>query len=266
MKIVVIGGSGLIGGKLVARLRPLVDEVISASPSSGVNTLTGEGLPEALRGAHAVVDVTNSPSFEDSAVMHFFDTSTRNLMAAEAAAGVGRHVALSVVGTDRLQDSGYFRAKLAQENRIKASGIPHTIVRATQFFEFMGAIAKASGNEEAAYLPPALFQPIAADDIAAALADVTMGSATAMIEVAGPEALGMDEAVRQYLAATHDARRVITDPHARYFGLELTDESLTPGSDARLGPTRYADWLGRLDHRGPARPTPSGREASPAIA
>lgn len=246
MKIVVIGGSGLIGKKLVGNLRQRGHEVVAASPSSGVNTLTGEGLAQALTGAQVVIDVTNSPSFEDKAVMEFFETSGRNLLAAEAAAGVGHHVALSVVGTDRLLASGYFRAKMAQENLIKASRIPYTIVRATQFFEFVGAIAQSATEGQTVRLPPALMQPIVSDDVAAALAEVAIKApVNGMIELAGPEPIRQDELVRRFLSATKDARKVTTDVHARYFGTELSDQSLTPGSNPRLGPTRFDDWLKR---------------------
>jgi uncharacterized protein YbjT (DUF2867 family) len=244
MKIVVIGGSGLIGTKLVNRLRQHGHEVVAASPASGVNTITGEGLAEALADAQVVVDVANSPSFEDKAVLEFFETSGRNLLAAEAAAGVGHHVALSVVGTDRLLESGYFRAKMAQENLIKASKIPYTILRSTQFFEFMSGIAKSSTIGQTVHLSPALVQPIASDDVAAALADVAVGApANGTVEVAGPEPLRLDELVRRFLSANQDERQVTTDVHARYFGVELNDQSLTPGDDPRIAPTRFEDWL-----------------------
>jgi uncharacterized protein YbjT (DUF2867 family) len=244
MKIVVIGGTGLIGKKLVAILRERGHEVVAASPSSGVNALTGEGLSEALKGAAVVVDVANSPSFEDKAVMEFFETSGRNLLAAEAAAGVRHHVALSVVGADRLLASGYFRAKMAQEELIKAAKIPYTIVRATQFFEFVGAIAQFSTEGTTVRLPPALMQPIVSDDVAAALADVALAKPlNGMVEIAGPEPIRMDELVRQFLAATRDARQVTTDPQAPYYGTTVNDRSLTPGDNPRLGPTRFADWL-----------------------
>jgi len=246
MKIVVIGGTGLIGSKLVSKLRELSHEVVAASPSSGVNTITGEGLAEALEGAKAVVDVTNSPSWEDKAVLEFFTTSTRNQLAAEAAAGVGHHVALSVVGTDRLLASGYFRAKMAQEELIKTSGIPYTILRATQFFEFVGGIAQSATDGQTVRLPAALIQPIVSDDVAAALADIALGEpVNGMVEVAGPEPIRLDDLVRRYLSASHDARKVVTDANARYFGLELNDQSLTPGDNPRIGPTRFDDWLAR---------------------
>jgi uncharacterized protein YbjT (DUF2867 family) len=243
-KIVVIGGSGLIGTKLVNNLRQHGQEVVAASPSSGVNTITGEGLAEALTGAQVVVDVSNAPSWEDKAVLEFFETSERNLSAAEAAAGVGHHVALSVVGTERLLASGYFRAKMAQEDLIKASGIPYTIVRATQFFEFLGGIAQLSTVGQTVHLPPVLWQPIAADDVANELAQVTLGApVNGMIELAGPEPAGLDELVRRFLGATKDPREVITDVDARYYGLEVNDQSLTPGANPRIGATSFKDWL-----------------------
>src|SRR5262245_22148583 len=246
MKIVVIGGSGLIGKKLVPILSKRGHEAVSASPSSGVNTLTGEGLAEALKGARVVVDVANSPSFEDKAVLEFFKTSGRNLLAAEAVAGVRHHVALSVVGTDRLLASGYFRGKMAQEELIEASEIPYTIVRATQFFEFVGGIAHSAADEQTVRLPPALMQPIAADDVAAALADVALAEPlNDTVELAGPESIRMDELVQRFLKATGDARQVITDSQARYFGTPVNDQSLTPGDNPRIGPTRFADWLSR---------------------
>jgi len=246
MKIVVIGGSGLIGSKLVNKLRQLGHEVVAASPSSGVNSITGEGLSEALAGAQAVVDVTNSPSWEDKAVLEFFETSTRNLLAAEVAAGVSHHVALSVVGTDRLLQSGFFRAKMAQEDLIKASKVPYTIVRATQFFEFVNGIAQSATDGQTVRLSPALVQPIVSDDVADALAEVTLGApVNGTIEIAGPERLRLDELVRRFLSAKQDARQVVADVHARYFGLELNDQSLTPGDNPRIGPTRFEDWLSR---------------------
>ena len=246
MKIVVIGGSGLIGSKLVNNLRPLGHEVVAASPSSGVNTITGEGLAKALAGAQVVVDVTNAPSWEDKAVLEFFETSTRNLLATEAGANVRHHVALSVVGTDRLLQSGYFRAKMAQENLIKASQVPYTIVRATQFFEFVKGIAQAATEGQTVRLPPALMQPIVSDDVAAALADVAINApVNGMIEIAGPEKIRQDELVRRFLSATKDARKVATDARARYYGIELNDQSLTPGENPRIGPTRFENWLSR---------------------
>jgi uncharacterized protein YbjT (DUF2867 family) len=244
MKIVVIGGSGLIGSKVVKNLLQRGHEVVAASPSTGVNTITGEGLAEALAGAQVVVDVANAPSWEDQAVLEFFEKSGRNLLAAEAAAGVGHHVALSVVGTERLLASGYFRAKLAQENLIKASSIPFTIVRATQFFEFVGSIAQFATEGATVRLPSALMQPILSDDVAGALADIALGEPiNGMVELAGPEPIRQDELVRQFLSATGDARKVITDVHARYYGIEVNDQSLVPGDNPRLGPTRFEDWL-----------------------
>lgn len=244
MKIVVIGGSGLIGTKLVNKLRQLGHEVVAASPASGVNTLTGEGLAEALAGTQVVVDVANSPSFEDKAVLEFFETSGRNLLAAEAAAGVGHHVALSVVGTDRLLESGYFRAKMAQENLIKASKIPYTIVHSTQFFEFMGSIAQSGTVGQTVHLSPALVQPIVSDDVADAMADVTLGApVNGTIEIAGPERARLDELVGRFLRATQDPREVVTNVHARYFGVELNDQSLIPGDNPRIAPTRFEEWL-----------------------
>ena len=246
MKIVVIGGSGLIGTKVVSRLRQKGHEVVAASPNSGVNTITGEGLAEALAGAQVVVDVANSPSFEDRAVLEFFETSGRNLLASEAAAGVKHHVALSVVGSERLPDSGYLRAKMAQERLIKASEIPYTIVRSTQFFEFVPGIAQAATIGQTVRLSPALLQPIGSDDVANAVADATLGApVNGMIEIAGPERIPLDELARRFLRATKDARQVVPDAHARYFGAELNDQSLTPGYSPRLGSIRFEDWLGR---------------------
>jgi uncharacterized protein YbjT (DUF2867 family) len=244
MKIVVIGGSGLIGSKVVSTLRQRGHEVVAASPSSGVNTVTGEGLSKALAGAQVVVDVANSPSFEDKAALEFFQTSGRNLLAAEAAAGVRHHVALSVVGTDRLLASGYFRAKMAQEELIKGSNVPYTIVRATQFFEFVGAIAQSATDGQTVRLPPALMQPIVSDDVAAGLADVALAEPlNGTVELAGPESIPMDELVRRFLVAHRDTRQVMTDPQAGYFGTPVNDRSLTPGENPRLGRTRFADWL-----------------------
>jgi uncharacterized protein YbjT (DUF2867 family) len=249
MKIVVIGGSGLIGTKLVNNLKRHGREVIAASPSSGVNTLTGEGLAEVLAGAQIVVDVANAPSFEDKAVLEFFETSGRNLLAAERIAGVGHHVALSVVGTERLLASGYFRAKMAQEQLIEAADIPYTIVRATQFFEFIGSIAHAGTEGETVRLTPALMQPIASADVAAALADITLGApVNGIVEIAGPERRGIADIVQQFLTATKDPRKVVADIHAPYFGVELNDRSLTPGDNPRLGATRFADWLKHAAH------------------
>lgn len=256
MKIVVIGGSGLIGTKLVDNLRQHGHEVVAASLSSGVNLLTGAGLAQALTGAQVVVDVANSPSFEDKAVLEFFETAGRNLLAAEASAGVRHHVALSVVGVDRPHASGYFRAKIAQEKLIKASGIPYTILRATQFFEFMSGIAQSATEGQTVRLAPALMQPVAADDVAAALADVAVEEPlNGTVELAGPERIRLDELVRQFLSATKDAREVTTDVHARYFGAELNDQSLTPGDNPRIGPTRFEDWLSRFITKGGRRQT-----------
>jgi uncharacterized protein YbjT (DUF2867 family) len=224
-------------------------EVVAAAPSTGVNTLTGEGLTEALTGAQIVVDVSNAPSWEDAAVMKFFDTSTRNVLAAEAKAGVRHHVALSVVGTDRLQGSGYFRAKLVQEQLIAEGKIPYTIVRATQFLEFLGGIAQASTEGQDVRLPSALMQPMSADDVAAAMAEYTLGRPlNRIVEVAGPEALGIDEAVRRYLTATGDARRVITDDTAPYYGVQVSERSLVPDNAAWLGTNSLEDWLGHVAH------------------
>jgi len=246
MKIVVIGGTGLIGTKLVHNLRKKGHEVVAASPSQGINSVTGEGLAEAVADAQVAVDVANAPSWEDKAVLDFFETSGRNLLAAETRAGVGHHVALSVVGTDRLLASGYFRAKMAQEKLIKASGIPYTILRATQFFEFVGAIARSATQGQTVRLPHALSRPVAADDVAAALTDIAVGQPlNSTVELAGPEAVPLDELVREFLNANGDSRKVSTDPSARYFGLELTDKTLTPGTNPRIGPTHFEDWLQR---------------------
>jgi uncharacterized protein YbjT (DUF2867 family) len=245
MKIVVIGGTGLIGAKLVKKLREHGQEVVAASPSSGVNSLTGEGLANALKGASVAVDVTNSPSWEDAAVLQFFETSTRNLLNYEAAAGVGHHVALSVVGTERLLESGFFRAKIAQENLIKASSIPYSIVRATQFFEFVEKIADLSteGNNKVR-LPPVLIQPMAADDVASALGGIAMSSpVNGTIEIGGPEQFRLDELIRLDLAAHKDPREVISDPHGRYYGIAVSERTLVPNDDARLGETRFEGWL-----------------------
>ncbi len=251
MKIVVIGGSGLIGTKLVKNLRDKRHDVVAASPKSGVNTLTGEGLDDALAGAQVVVDVANSPSFEDKAVLEFFEKSGRNLLAAERRAGVGHHVALSVVGTDRLADSGYFRAKLAQEKLIKASGSPYTILRATQFYEFLGAIADSNTVGQTARVSPAAMQPIASDDVAAALADVAVAApVNGMIELAGQQRLPLAEFVRRVLRAKNDPREVVIDGGARYFGAQINDQSLTPGDKPRIGPTRFEDWLARSVSKG----------------
>jgi uncharacterized protein YbjT (DUF2867 family) len=244
MKIVVIGGSGLIGSNVVNRLRQKGHEVLAASPNSGVNTITREGLAEALSGAQVIVDVANSPSFEDMAVLEFFEKSGRNLLAAEAAAGVGHHVALSVVGTERNPESGYLRAKAAQEKLIKGSKIPYTILQSTQFFEFVGAIVQSAADGDAIRVSPALLQPIASDDVAAALADIALAApANGTLEIGGPEKIPLDAIARQYLAFKGDKRQVVADVRARYFGTELNDKSLTPGENPRLGPTRFTDWL-----------------------
>jgi len=246
MKIVVIGGTGLIGTKVVKNLRDKGHEVLAASPSKGINSVTGEGLAAALIGAQVVVDVANAPSWEDEAVLKFFETSGRNLLAAEAAAGIGHHVALSVVGTDRLLASGYFRAKMAQENLIKASPIPYTIVRATQFFEFVGGIAQSATEGQTVRLPPVLMQPIVSDDVAAVMAEAALSQPlNGTVDLAGPEPFRQDELVRQFLNATGDARTAITDPKALYYGIAVNDQSLMPGDNPRLGSTRFADWLSR---------------------
>jgi uncharacterized protein YbjT (DUF2867 family) len=244
MKIVVIGGSGLIGTKVVKKLTEQGHEALAASPNTGVDATTGRGLAEALARAAVVVDVSNSPSFEDAAVLAFFENSGRNLARAEREASVRHHVALSVVGTDRLQDSGYFRAKLAQEQLIKTSGIPYTIIRATQFFEFLGAIAAAGTDDKRVRLSNASFQPIAADDVAKAVADAALGSpVNDTIEIAGPERLPLSELVARYLKAINDPREVVSDSQARYSGARLDDRSLVPGDNAHLGIIRFEDWL-----------------------
>jgi uncharacterized protein YbjT (DUF2867 family) len=246
MKIVVIGGTGLIGSKLVEKLRKDGHEPLAASLDTGVNALTGEGLAEALEGAQVLVDVANAPAWDDAAVLDFFETSSRNLLAAETAAGVGHHVTLSVVGVDRLPESGYVRAKVAQEQLVKAGPIPYTIVRATQFFEFIGRIADSSTDGNVVRLAPVLVQPEAADDVASTLADVAVGAPlNDIIELAGPEAFRLDELAARVLKATDDRRQVAADVHARYFGAELDDRSLTPGDDARIASTRFEDWLSR---------------------
>ena len=246
MKVVIIGGSGLIGSKLVARLREQGHEAVPASPDSGVNTLTGEGLAEAVKGANVVVDVSNSPSFEDAAVMKFFQTSTGNLLAAEATAGVGHHVALSIVGSDRVPGSGYLRAKVAQEKLIAGSRIPYTIVRSTQFFEFVKRIADDATDGNTVRIAPVLFQPIAADDVAKAVARVAVSApVNGIVEIAGPQQFRFDAFIRLGLSARQDPRAVVADPHAHYFGTELGERSLVPIGDARLGEIRFEDWLGK---------------------
>ncbi|WP_328891093.1 SDR family oxidoreductase [Streptomyces sp. NBC_00316] len=244
MKVVVIGGTGLIGSKLVGKLNEHGHEAVPAAPSTGVNTLTGEGLAEVLQGASAVVDVSNSPSYEDDAVMEFFRTSTANLLRAEADAGVTHHVALSIVGTERLPENGYFRAKLAQEELIKASGIPYSIVHATQFFEFVKGIADSATEGDTVRVPAAGIQPIYSDDVAAALGRTTVGTpVNGAVEVAGPEVFRFDEFIRKGLAPDNDPRTVVVDPHARYYGAELEETSLLPGPDANIAETRFTDWL-----------------------
>ncbi len=244
MKIVIFGGTGLIGTKLVNTLRQKGHEVVTASPSRGINSVTGEGLAAALVGAQVVVDVTNSPSFEDKAVLEFFETSTRNLLAAEVVAGVGHHIALSVVGSDRLPGSGYLRAKVAQEKLIQASPVPYTIVRATQFFEFVGSIANSATDGQTVRLPSALLQPVVSDDVAAALAGIAVADPlNRMVELAGPEAIPLDELVRKFLKANRDPRTVITDDKAHYFGTPLNLRSLVPGENPRLGTTHFEAWL-----------------------
>ncbi len=246
MKIVVIGGKGLIGTKLVRVLRERGHEVVAASRSSGVDTMTGEGLAAALTGAQVVVDVANSPSFEDAAVLEFFETSGRNLAAAEAAAGVGHHVALSVVGTDRLLESGYFRAKMAQEDRIKAAGVPYTIVRATQFFEFVDGIIHLCTEGDTVRLPRTSLQPIMSDDVAVVMADVALETpVNGTIELAGPECVALEDLVRKFMRAKQDTRQVIADANARYFGATVDDRTLVPGENPRLGAARFDDWLGQ---------------------
>ncbi len=244
MKIVVIGGTGLIGSKLIEILTARGYEAVAAAPNTGVNTLTGEGLAEALTGASVVVDVSNSPSFEEKAVMEFFQTSTRNLLAYEAKAGVRHHVALSVVGTDRLQESAYFRAKIAQEKLIQESSIPYSIVHATQFFEFVRMIADAGTDGSLVSVPPVFIQPMAADDVAKAVGRAAVGApVNGIVEVGGPERFRLDEFIREGLRARNDPRQVIADLNARYFGAKLSDNTLVPGDDARLGEIRFAEWL-----------------------
>ena len=244
MKIVVIGGTGLIGSKLVNKLREHGHEAIAASPNSGVNTLTGEGLAEVLKGASVAVDVSNSPNWEDAAVLNFFETSTRNLLSYEAAAGVKHHVALSVVGTQRLSESGYFRAKIAQEKLIKESSIPYSIVHATQFFEFLKGLADISMVGGKVHLPPVFFQPMAADDVATAVGKIAVGQpVNGIVEIAGPEQFRLDELVRRRLATLKDPREVVADPNALYSGARINDKTLVPEKNARLGETRFETWL-----------------------
>jgi uncharacterized protein YbjT (DUF2867 family) len=258
MKIVVIGGTGLIGSKTVAILRQGGHEVVAASPKSGINSITGEGLKEAMAGTHVAIDLANSPSFEDRAVLEFFETSSRNLLAAEAAAGVRHHVALSIVGTDRSPDIGYFRAKVAQEKLIETSGIPYTIIRSTQFLEFLAGIADSSADGNVVRLPPGLFQPIAADDVAATVADVVLAPPrNGIVEIAGPERAPFDEIVARYLKAVGDPRRVVRDREARYWGGRIEERSLVPLGEARLGRIGLDEWLrrslGRSQGRSQAR-------------
>ena len=244
MKIVVIGGTGLIGSKLVKNLRERGHDVLAAAPSTGINSVTREGLAEAMDGTDIVVDVANAPSWEDQAVLDFFETSSRNLLAAEAAAGVRHHVALSIVGSERLPENGYFRAKVAQENLIKASGIPYTLLRATQFFEFVGGIVQSFAVGEEIRVSPALIQPIAAVDVVAALTDVALAApVNGTVEVAGPEAIPLDDLAKRFLRVNQDNRKVVPDVNARYFGDVLDDQSLTAGKNARLGAIRFEDWL-----------------------
>jgi uncharacterized protein YbjT (DUF2867 family) len=244
MKVIVIGGTGLIGSKVVAKLREQGHDAVAASPNTGVNTITGEGLAAALMGAAVVVDVSNSPSFDDEAVLTFFETSTRNLLAAEAEAGVRHHVVLSVVGTERLSASGYFRAKIAQERLTRDSSIPYSIVHATQFFEFVKSIADAATNGNTVRLAPVLIRPMAAEDVASVVSRIAAGvPVNGIVEVGGPQEFRLDELVRRALSARHDPRVVVADPHARYFGAELGEGTLVPGDNARLAETRFDDWL-----------------------
>ncbi len=246
MKIVIIGGTGLIGSKTAAILRQGGHEVTAASPDTGVNTITGEGLKDALADTQVVIDLANSPSFEDKAVLEFFETSGRNLLAAEAGAGVRHHVALSIVGTDRSPDNGYFRAKVAQEKLIVASGIPYTIIRATQFLEFLGGIAASSADGNVVRLPPGLFQPIAADDVAPMVAEVALAAPrNGIVEIAGPERAPFDELIARYLKAVGDPREVVRDPDARYWGGRVEERSLVPLGEARLGRIGLEEWLRR---------------------
>jgi len=244
MKIVVIGGTGLIGSKTIPILRQGGHEVLAASPNTGVNTITGEGLKQAMAGTQVVIDLANSPSFEDKAVLEFFETSGRNLLAAEAAAGIRHHVALSIVGTDRTPDNGYFRAKVAQEKLIETSGIPYTIIRSTQFLEFLGAIAASSADGNMVRLSPGLFQPIAADDVAAITADVALATPRGgIVEIAGPERAPLSEIIARYLKAVGDPREVVSDPEARYWGGRVEERSLVPLGEARLGRIGFDEWL-----------------------
>jgi uncharacterized protein YbjT (DUF2867 family) len=260
MKIVVIGGTGLIGSKLVNKLQKNGHEVVAASPNTGINSITGEGLADALKGASVVVDVTNSPVWEDAAVLNFFETSTRNLLTYEAAAGVGHHVALSVVGTDQMSESGYFRAKNAQENLIRESSIPYTIVRATQFFEFLKGLADISVVDGKVHLAPVLFQPMAADDVATGVGRIAVGApVNGIVEIGGPEEFRLDELVRRRLASLKDPREVIADPNARYSGANISAKTLVPANNAQLGETRFETWLTQPAAQIPgAHPEPTG--------
>lgn len=256
MKIVVIGGTGLIGSKVVKKLRADGHDALAASPGTGVDIITGKGLAEALQDTQVVVDVSNAPDWDDAAVMDFFQMSARNIVAAEVAAGTGHHVALSVVGTDRLQDSGYFRAKLAQEEALKAGPVPYTILRATQFFEFIGPIADSGTRDGTVLLPPVLFQPESADDVAVTLADIAENPpVNGTIELGGPERFQLDEFVRRFVSAKDDPRQVVADMHAPYYGIQVDERALIPGDDARIGTTRFVDWLS-----GSAKPTAASRE------
>jgi uncharacterized protein YbjT (DUF2867 family) len=256
MKLVIIGGTGLIGSKVVSRLREQGHQAVPASLDTGVNTLTGEGLDQVLTGANVVIDVSNSPSFDDAAVLKFFETSTGNLLAAEAAAGVTHHVALSVVGCDRISESGYMRAKIAQEKLIRNSRIPYSIIRATQFFEFVKRIADEATEGNTVRIPPVRFQPIAAQDVADAVCRVAVGAPlNGVVEVGGPEQFRFDEFIRLGLSAQHDPREVVADPHAHYFGTELSERMLVPGPGARLGEIRFEDWL----RQSAIQPIPAGR-------
>ena len=263
MKIVVIGGSGLIGSRVVQKLGAHGHQAVAASPDSGVNSVTGEGLAEVLKGASVVVDVSNSPSWDDAAVLKFFETSTRNLLSYEAAANVRHHVALSVVGTDQLSGSGYFRAKIAQEKLIKESSIPYSIVHATQFFEFLKGLADISVVNGRVHLPPVLFQPMAADDVASGVAKVAEEQPiNGIVEIAGPEQFRLDELVRRRLASLQDPREVVADPNARYDGAPVSERTLLPGKEARLGETRFADWLNSPASQPPKAKSPSAAAAT----
>ncbi len=262
MKIVVIGGTGLIGSKVVNKLREQGHEAVAAAPNTGVNTVTGEGLAEVLKGASVVVDVSNSPSWEDAAVLKFFETSTGNLLSYEAAARVAHHVALSVVGTQRLTESGYFRAKIVQEKLIEDASVPYSIVQATQFFEFLKGLADISMVGDKVHLPPVLFQPMAADDVASAVARIAVGSpVNGIVEIGGPEEFRVDELVRRRLATLDDSREVIADPNARYSGAKLSERTLVPGNNARLGETRFETWLTQA-----AAQIPSAQPQSTSVA